>query len=391
MKLSVQLLLCLIGITFCTFFLQRIYEVPVKTVEVKILSEGFEIDTGAVHITIVRDYDRTKSASDDHLRNASLERKGYIGVQGALWVEHGDKQLLSTFRDNLDSVETRKVNAFLDTTRIKEPRGVGFVSIQCNEPQRLVRSKGYKHSYYYGRKIRKDIQTDYFHYGVFGSKPFENKYASPKGKFTFNIDEYIEDITVNVDSGISRYEYVSMTSMRDSVIPIDCYYFSSGFNTPKIWSTMEDISKCITKFKISEDCTPFISSITFDFKGCTDFGHLIPVPDEQTFSSIRYTAKEKLNQIAWNGLVFHASFPEMQNIQEMRIFAVTVFLTLLVTIACALLTNLIGTPLKRLWQKHPLKWSLAIAIFAILMGFLIYRMYVYSETNNVEVQNELKL
>lgn len=103
-----------------------------------------------------------------------------------------------------------------------------------------------------------------------------------------------------------------------------------AINTPS-WINLSDISQGYYSIKLSSAKIDDIY-LNIDFCGVSQFSVLSPIPDEITMSRIRYTDKEKIDKIKRDGLVFHVSFPEMQNKQKVREFTLSGAMSVLLTL-----------------------------------------------------------
>lgn len=99
------------------------------------------------------------------------------------------------------------------------------------------------------------------------------------------------------------------------------------------WYSPLDISQSyyIFKFNTSDfksfiDVVDSTSSLTINFNTMVEFSPIIPQPDAISSNSIKYTDFEKIKEIYKNGIEFHAKFPEMTNVQSIRLFALTTIL-----------------------------------------------------------------
>ena len=102
------------------------------------------------------------------------------------------------------------------------------------------------------------------------------------------------------------------------------------FSRPK-WYSEYDISQSYYYFRINGDYTDN-STLKIDFVGVTQFSNMIPEPDVASMNSIVFSDPEKIKQIKENGLQFHATFTELQNSQNSRMFFVTALLCALIAI-----------------------------------------------------------
>lgn len=109
----------------------------------------------------------------------------------------------------------------------------------------------------------------------------------------------------------------------------------------------------------------------------TDFGTLYPKPDVMTYGAIRYTDPNKLNQIAWNGLEYHAEFPDMENFQDVRLFAITTIVTILITIFFKLIYSLLKECIWGKLKSQPKKVLIIVSVvFLLMIIFLIISGYL---------------
>lgn len=98
-------------------------------------------------------------------------------------------------------------------------------------------------------------------------------------------------------------------------------YINTMISVPN-WFTLEDISQQYYKIQLKSEKIDSIS-LRIDFCGVTEFSHMIPEPDERGMSYIVFSDTKKINRILTNGLEFHASFKELSNMQQIRLFLLT--------------------------------------------------------------------
>ena len=102
------------------------------------------------------------------------------------------------------------------------------------------------------------------------------------------------------------------------------YYFFRGgtaTETPRLLR-LEDISQAYVKLKLNSSTIDSIV-LNIDFVGVTEFSAMSPVADEIGMSNIVFRDPVKIYKIRHNGLLFHAKFRELENIQQIRTFTVT--------------------------------------------------------------------
>lgn len=102
------------------------------------------------------------------------------------------------------------------------------------------------------------------------------------------------------------------------------------------WLRLEDISQSYFDFRI---ITHSIDSLILkiDFVGVTEFSEMIPKPDVIGMGSIEFNDPAKIRQIGKEGLLFHAQFKEIENMQTVRLLAITTLLGSIVFVFVGLL------------------------------------------------------
>lgn len=162
-----------------------------------------------------------------------------------------------------------------------------------------------------------------------------------KRLFTGNKDKAEKFIFDNVIYG--KYIQNRTLSLKEAQEnkPFYTFYVSrtvgqsiSNSISPKThWYSPLDISQSYYFFRFNEsDFSSFIdfvdstSSLTIKFNTMVEFSPIIPQPDAISSNSIKYTDFEKIKEIYNNGIEFHAKFPEMTNVQSIRLFALTTIL-----------------------------------------------------------------
>lgn len=100
------------------------------------------------------------------------------------------------------------------------------------------------------------------------------------------------------------------------------------FSTPS-WLSLSDISQCYFKAKLKTSSVNNCS-FTIDFIGVTEFSNMDPAPDVVTMSSITFNDPYKIQAIKNRGLTFHGKFSEMENKQNVRNFALTSLMALVI-------------------------------------------------------------
>lgn len=171
-------------------------------------------------------------------------------------------------------------------------------------------------------------------YISFLQKTTEGDYAIFRPKKEFN--EFAGSLFKNKRC----YSFLTCTGTKDSIFTENIFCSDSpslfasniqnrgALSTPH-WLNLSDISQGY--YVVNLKSTTFNDlKLVLDFNGVTNFSTLNPLPDYQTMTAITYTDPIKIKQIKKNGLMFHASFPEMQNKQSVRIFVLTTMMTLII-------------------------------------------------------------
>lgn len=333
-----QIILIASAISIFLFYLKKIYEVPVYTTEVQILHEGF-MDSTDIHISIVRDYDIYES-ENGMFRNKNRHPSG-IRIEGLFYnkTDVGRFNMLS--KDNLlySKLEDVTNNAKFD---IKNNLGeLVYLMIRGKRRQFLGVSHGSfeKTNEYYNDTIRRI--TDYYHYGVMNEYNNVNGQYCKKNQWIIPFDTLFQYAKQTANKEEFLTECIFANSTTDNSIPVFHSISGDNFRKPNLFLVLEDFSKIVEVIRIPPASAQFVKSLTIDYMCPTDFGTLYPKPDMMTYGAIRYTDPKKLNQIAWNGLEYHAKFPDMENFQDVRLFAITTIVTILITIFFKLIYNLL--------------------------------------------------
>lgn len=82
------------------------------------------------------------------------------------------------------------------------------------------------------------------------------------------------------------------------------------------------------------------SSIKYNFLGSVKFSDMYPRPDKTTIHSIEFTDSSSIAEIMQKGLRFHVDFIDLEEMASTRIFVLTAFLSLVVSLFATILYNL---------------------------------------------------
>lgn len=184
---------------------------------------------------------------------------------------------------------------------------------------------------------------------------------------------YFDDTSLN---GNNLFNYYSAVSMKDTMCVAYISYNSYSFDTPdsfRAFFTAEDVSQGNEYIILKGLNSRHIKRFVIDYLGAVEFGVLNPEPDTITTSCILYTKPEKIDQIALYGLKYHVSFPDMRNVQEIRITAIVMAITLLIGVLFDLFYRLLLTckNLILIFHNHPLFCSSIVCLIAFLAMLFI--------------------
>ena len=163
------------------------------------------------------------------------------------------------------------------------------------------------------------------------------------------------------------------------------YYFLNRYDykEPNIFFTAEDISRAVEILWIEGVNEPSsnieIKELSFDYIGPAEFSDMNPEPDIKDVSRIVFKEAKKIDEILHKGLRFHVKFPDMENIQQMRMFGVTLVVGGLLGLLFGCLYTLCVESYKRGLLKIHLsqKASMALYISIFLFFFLLFSLCAY--------------
>lgn len=320
----------ILGVFLFAYILIKIYEVPIYVTKIKSVCINSQINpSGGLNIRIVRDYDRSDKGlamldSPEKSSRAKQNRTlGGIFITGKFNYKNGCQSDNGKICNSIRSVVKDKMREY-GKEEIENPQIV-YISALTSHRQNFgihynlegeqhdsVKHGEMEYSYFNGkRQVCKRYQyDDYFWYRNYK----------------------------NVSGGDGKlYEEYYVASNTDNEVNIDFTCQAYTFTKPNVIRSLEDISKIVEIVEIGYsylDSTKYagtwalVDSLEIDYVGPAEFSEAIdPQPDKKTLSSIIYTDKDKIRQIGLNGLKYHVNFPDMENIQEAKIFIVSSLLT----------------------------------------------------------------
>ncbi len=378
----IQLAASFFGVVLFGFMLEKVYEVPVYKTHIDIanvgsispLSESFDV-------TIIRNYDRQDKPSLPYnnrpykdlfpKKGAGVNLSGIAKVDTP-YIEH------TNHRDSVLDKILEPVPHMLDTVDFKWGDGTSLVYTSITTSFRQT------FWFYYDRPVNysKKPYCQYFFNGKLGKWEYFNKDSH------FFYKRIKEDD--NRNGAIA--ETYSFVSKNDTVLPFENDICTKAHVEPTLF-VAEDVSKIVEIIEIGDKEKQYgntypLNSLTIDYIAPAEFSEIItPEPDEKTISSIRYTDKNKLGQIAKDGLRFHVKFPDMENIQNIRIFMLTALLTGLAAILFRSLF-IIGYHLWNQYKNNPKIRMLTIIMFIVLIILLVLMLWD-SCVNPYELENRI--
>ena len=222
--------------------------------------------------------------------------------------------------------------------------------------------------------------SEYYHYGRMQVKWINNKYNF-QNIWKIPRDTIFRHSQIKSSQHGYSKEVFIFASKGSKAVPVFENVYGGAFEKPNPLTVLEDVSKMVEIVRFPITTWQFIKSLTIDYRCPTDFGKIVPEPDEYTSTSIRYTDSLKLNKIAWDGLRYHVRFPDMENIQEIRIFALTTIATLLFTILVTLFYRLLIKNWILNWRQYPKKFIVTIITIIVITVILLFIWVQLSEVD----------
>ncbi len=381
-KNSLKAIVSILLLTFFLVTLIKVYQVPVYVTKINLVTDNCLIDDNhKLDIRIFRNYDRTdrRSVERDSVWKKYNPKEHYSGgiyitgnLTPAIGMMNEAGKKVNKIKENLNEIVKNK-----NITPLEDPQ-LAYLSVQTSIRQSNLLTIGTEYEVIEPYKDT-HVTTTYF-----DGKEEKRKEYDVKNHYYYK--------HVKTDDSGSLAEFYFVSSKDDNSIPVIAYYGNNSFGHPSLIMAAEDISKLVEVVYIGNldklkkqhaGAWAFTNSLTIDYDGPTDFSdHISPAPDSITLSSIIYTDKGKIEQIGRKGLRFHASFPDMENRQETRIFVLSGIITGL----CALLFKylwrllcdlcIIGIP-KLNTKPRLLKTINTIIILGIIAVFIWYILVVF--------------
>lgn len=371
-KLCLQLPILVILILATTLLMVKWYEVPIHNNRLSYIVSSnntpYEKFEGVTKIDIVYNYNTYKgikgkfyggfaSNTDSRFRIETF-LKGVRGIKGRRYSYGGySYDVFYSYYDNRHNDTLRKVStektieqgrklvrdnsdylSFLEQENIEPIKDNLFSGTQLiieghfSNRQNLYAMSWHpmnKHTY-----IRNDtiVVSDLF-------SP-----DSIEGRDTLKINNMLEYFVPNKrtrdNTNVTDYSYIPP---QDSILYNQIGVIRPDFDTPDYLFTAEDISRAVEILWIEglNESNIKLKSLTFDYIGPTEYSDMYPEPDIKDISKITFVDEHKISAILKDGLRFHVKFPDMENVQQIRIFIITLILGGLFGLLIRVLYNII--------------------------------------------------
>lgn len=408
----IRLLFSFIGLLLFGYVLIKVYEVPVYYTKIDMVSKNCKpYEYGKLNIKLCRNYDRSDKSSLIPDSNTIIGENGKIFHPGVsicgrfvpTYYSSNDKA------DRINRIKTKADSIMMSETgrTIDNPQMV-YISILTSSRQYILPSSK---EHYYSSSISRTDSLPHADIRIDISTLIKDLKFKPEDIVNIGIKYKVKDMFWYASGERRRSDngylinYYAMASEKDETFPVWLSYMTRSFLRPSVWLTAEDISKLVEVIELGHSerehdeyagAWAFTNSITIDYVGPSEFSeNIIPEPDEKTLTYIRYTDKDKIEKIGREGLRYHVRFPDMENIQEARIF-----------ILSGLLTGLGALFLRYLWRvfidihkmvnahipprcKIRKWWGVCVLVIMALIVYYFYMVYVESNVKPFEVTNEL--
>lgn len=393
-----RFLFALLGVILFGYALIKVYEVPVYYTKIDMVTNNCSIDQFVgLNIKICRNYDRNYKSTiiPDSVWGINHNDPSGIYIYGVFnnkFISHND--------------DIKKTNKILDRAKkiqIKDKDSLifnshmAYVSVQTSNRQSFL-------PYIRNNSLHIDSFSNCILTTKFLDSIFTVRYTtcledSYKIRKLLNINE-IE----STDNGFIHHDY-TFSSPKDTKFLITIGFTNYVFKKPSVFFSAEDVSKLVETIEIGhskrEKTSNFGASwntetLIIDYVGQAVFPeHISPEPDEITLSSIIYRNRSKIHKIGREGLKYHVSFPDMENVQEARIFILSGLLTgigaLFIRYLWRIVCDIYLLVIDKIKQNRKVKYGVlfTIIVILILISFLIYYSLLESNVNPFELKNNL--
>lgn len=379
--------LSLLAFLISCYVLLKIYQVPISYTKVNYAYSSWIPDSNRIDISLIRNYDllsRNPLGSDGGelipsnivITSKNREKKRGNGALIVTGLLKRDSVRISNSSNISEEAAVRLSQFLAEKNTVRE-----FPVDSMNAMAYLSVYGNYRQSFYY---------TNWIHHPLLDYKKDADvryvSYDGTKGKGdSARVHKYLNyTITEPVGRNGFKREYFATASQSDTICPIVFFGSSSNYERPNVFTSAEDISKTVEVIELGGSTSRYVRNLTLDYRTPIALpSKFLPEPDEVTMHSIRYTDPAKIEWIGAEGLRTYVSFPNLENVQALRIFVIAGIVGALAALMIRYANNLILRLIRLIRRKVPSKVSTAILII-IAIG-LIIAVFLSYKSSNVDV------
>ena len=379
--------LSLLAFLISCYVLLKIYQVPISYTKVNYAYSSWIPDSNKIDISLIRNYDllsRNPLGSDGGelipsnivITSKNREKKRGNGALIVTGLLKRDSVRISNSSNISEEAAVRLSQFLAEKNTVRE-----FPVDSMNAMAYLSVYGNYRQSFYY---------TNWIHHPLLDYKKDADvryvSYDGTKGKGdSARVHKYLNyTITEPVGRNGFKREYFATASQSDTICPILFFGSSSNYERPNVFTSAEDISKTVEVIELGGSTSRYVRNLTLDYRTPIALpSKFLPEPDEVTMHSIRYTDPAKIEWIGAEGLRTYVSFPNLENVQALRIFVIAGIVGALAALMIRYANNLILRLIRLIRRKVPSKVSTAILII-IAIG-LIIAVFLSYKSSNVDV------
>ena len=379
--------LSLLAFLISCYVLLKIYQVPISYTKVNYAHSSWIPDSNKIDISLIRNYDllsRNPLGSDGGelipsnivITSKNREKKRGNGALIVTGLLKRDSVRISNSSNISEEAAVRLSQFLAEKNTVRE-----FPVDSMNAMAYLSVYGNYRQSFYY---------TNWIHHPLLDYKKDADvryvSYDGTKGKGdSARVHKYLNyTITEPVGRNGFKREYFATASQSDTICPIVFFGSSSNYERPNVFTSAEDISKTVEVIELGGSTSRYVRNLTLDYRTPIALpSKFLPEPDEVTMHSIRYTDPAKIEWIGAEGLRTYVSFPNLENVQALRIFVIAGIVGALAALMIRYANNLILRLIRLIRRKVPSKVSTAILII-IAIG-LIIAVFLSYKSSNVDV------
>ena len=178
-------------------------------------------------------------------------------------------------------------------------------------------------------------------------------------------------------------EYTMAIPMKANIVPVDFYYATTDekgslCESNDLFSYLlgEDVAKSHLRINVNIPYTVKINTLSFTTKAPSEFlENLAPSPDSIAINGIYYNDSTKLDWIRLSGLELHVRYPDLEDVQDAKIFLITTILAILLAIFFKLMYDLFHPIISRMCSNKRLLFNTLFVITCITIILFTYLLY----------------